>query len=41
MQYIKAEEKRELWEVENKLEDEKKEMEELYVEKGYGEAESK
>lgn len=35
-EYIKAEEAREMWEVDNKIEDEKKEMEELYIEKGYG-----
>lgn len=40
-EFVKAEEARELWEVENRLEDEVKEMEGLYVEKGYVDGQAK
>lgn len=34
-EFIKAEEKREYWEVEHKLEEEKREVIEIYTDKGY------
>ena len=40
-EFIQAERERELWETEHKFEDELKEMEDLYMEKGYSQEDSK